>query len=128
MPSVCRVERVGHLGGDVEHLPQIERAAREFAIERLTVEQLHREVKLTGMLVEAVDGADVRMVERRCRARLATEPLHGFVVGHRRDRQDLERHLSAQFRVLRPVDEPHPASAQLVENLVVPEGLANQRI
>ena len=58
------IERISHLDGDVEHLPQVERPARQPAIERLAIEQLHGEIQLAFVFVEAVDGADVGMVER----------------------------------------------------------------
>ena len=77
--SVRRVERIGHLRGDVEHVPQLERPAGETPIERLAVEQLHRKIELSAVLVEAVDRADVRMVQCRGGAGLAAETFDGFI-------------------------------------------------
>ncbi len=77
--GVRRVERVGDLRRDVEHVPQIERPSRQPPIERLAVEQLHREIELAFVLVEAVDRADVRMIERRRGARFAAEALDRFL-------------------------------------------------
>ena len=62
---------------------QLERPSRQAAIERLAFEQLHREIELALVLVEAVDRADVRMIERRRGARLAPEPLDRLLARRR---------------------------------------------
>ncbi len=126
--GVRRVERIGDLRGDVEHVPQLERAPGEAPIERLAVEQLHGEIELSPVLIEAVDRADVRMVQRRGGARLAAETFDRFIARRIAGRQHLQCDLAPQLRVLGAVHNPHSASAQLVEDLVVPEGLTNQRI
>ena len=96
--GVRGVERVGDLRRDVEHLPQIERPPRQLAIERLAVEQLHREIQLALVLVEAVDRADVRMIERRRGARLAAEAFDRFFAGGVAGRQHLQRDLAAELQ------------------------------
>ena len=62
--GVRSVERIGNLRSDVEQSPQVDRPPRQAAIERLAVEQLHREIELAFVLIEAVDRADVRMIQR----------------------------------------------------------------
>jgi hypothetical protein len=61
--GVRGVERIGDLRGDLEHLAQIHRPPRQTAIERLAIEQLHREIELAFVLIETVDRADVRMIQ-----------------------------------------------------------------
>ena len=108
---------------------QVERPSRQAPIERLAVEQLHREIELALVLVEAVDGADVRMIEAttRCALRAGTaRPLRRSAV------LPVGSTFSATCRpslsVLGAIHDAHPARAELVEDLVVPEGLSNQRI
>ena len=60
--------------------------------------------------------------EHLCLALEALEPLG--VGGHLR-RQNLERHLALELGVPGEVDLPHPALAELVEDPVVGEGLAD---
>jgi hypothetical protein len=58
-----------------------------------------------------MDGADVRMVERRGGPRFAPEPLdHGGVAGHRR--QKLQRDLASKRQILGEIDDSHPAAAE----------------
>ena len=71
----------------------------KLAIERLAVEQLHREIELAFVLVEAVDGADVRMIQRRRGARFAAEALDRFIARGVARRQNLERDLAARASV-----------------------------
>jgi len=79
------------------------------------------------VLIEAVDGADIRMIERRGGARLAAEALDRFFARGVAHRQDFQRDLAAELCILRTVHHAHPASTQLVEDLVVPEYLTDQR-
>ena len=122
--GVRGIERIGDLRADVEHLAQVERFAQQPPIERIAVEQFHRQIQLPLVFVEAVDGADVGVIERRRGARLAAEALHGFLVRGAAGRQHLEGDLAPEFQVLRAVHHAHPASAQLVEDAIVPEDLS----
>ena len=59
--------------------------------------------------LDAVDGDDVGVVERRHRLGLAAEALDPFrVVGHLR-RQDFERYIAVELRILGPIDDTHAA-------------------
>ena len=81
------------------------------------------------MLLDTVDRADVRVIERGCGAGFATEPLDRLIARRVAARgQHLERDLAAKLRILRAVHHSHPASAELIENPVVPEGLANEGV
>ena len=126
--GVRRVERVGHLHGNLDQRPEFEGPAVEPLVERFALEQLHRQVALAAFLIEAVDGADVGMVERGRGAGFAPEPFERL--GRRRvaGRQHLDGHLPAELGVLRPVDDAHAACTELVSDAIVPEGLANQGV
>ena len=78
------------------------------------------------MLVQAVDRADVGMVQRGENLRLAFEARHSpGVLGEGR-RQHLQRDVAAELHVGSPIDLAHSAGADLLGNLVVSEGLADQ--
>ena len=124
--GVRGVERVGDLRGDVEQVPQIERPPDSCAIERLALEQLHREVELPVVLVEVVDRADVRVIERRRGARLAAEALDRLLGRGVAGGRTLSATWRPSFSVLGAIDDAHAARAELVEDLVVPESLSNQ--
>ena len=56
--------------------------------------------ELAVVLADLVDGADVRMIERRRRARLAMEALHRAGVAGEIVRQELESDVPAETQVL----------------------------
>ena len=61
--------------------------------------------------LEAVDGADVRMIERREHARFAVEPRHPLAVRREHGWQYLDRDITAKLCVVRAIDFAHPARA-----------------
>ena len=71
--------------------------AREHVIERLALEQLHREVEpAVGRAAEVVDLDDVLVVDLGDRRRLAPEPLDREVVARQLGVEHLDRDLAAQ--------------------------------
>jgi hypothetical protein len=55
----------------------------------VAVEQLHHDEVLAGVFADIVDGADMRVVERRGQARLASETFEGFGMRGELGRQKL---------------------------------------
>ena len=109
---------VGDLRPDLERFVGLERPTLEASPERLAVQELHHEVVGVPFAADVVEGADVRVVERRDRARFSLEPLaHLGVVGKMR-REDFHRDVAPEARVLGAVDLAHPARAERAENLV----------
>ena len=91
-------------------------------VQRQPVEKLHGDEGLTVVFTDVVDGADVRVVERRCRLRLALETGERLRVLGYFLRQELQRDKSVQARVLGLVDHPHAAAARLLDDAVVQDG------
>ena len=69
------VEGVCNLDPEIERDFERERPVVDAVLQRLAVEELHRDERLALGLADVVDRADVRVVERRGRARLALEAL-----------------------------------------------------
>jgi hypothetical protein len=61
------------------------------------------------------------MVQRGGGTRLLLEPREAVAVVRDGFRENLERDLASQPRVLRPIDLPHPSRAERGEHLVRPE-------
>jgi hypothetical protein len=116
---VCRLERVGHLGGHVHELRGVESPASDQVRQRLALEQLHHDEVLPLVLVDGVDGADVRVVEGGGRPRLALEALERLRVAPEIGRQELQRDPATQLRVLRLVDHAHAPAAERPDDFVV---------
>ena len=67
---------------------------------------------------------DVRMLERRRRARLALEPPHHLVALGQVREQHLDRHVAPQVAVACAKHRGHAALADLLDELVAPERVA----
>ena len=86
--------------------------------------ELEREEPHVPDLVDAVDSADVRVIQRRERLGLAFEAPQPLVVVGQLLGEDLDGDLALEPGVLRAVDLPHPAGSEGAEDLVEREGLA----
>ncbi len=117
-------EPLGHLRRDRQKPLLRQRPVDEHLSQRDSVHQLHRHVGGRAVCPDVVDRDDVRVVERRGRLRFLLEAPQAAGVGSERFRQDLERHLASEARVPCPVYLPHPARAQVRENLVRTEAAA----
>ncbi len=76
------------------------------------------------MLADVVDGADVRVVERGRRLGLALEAAQGLGILGDVVRQELQGDKTVEARIFRLVDHTHAATAQLLDDAVVRNGLA----
>ncbi len=124
---VRRVERLGHVARIRQRGRDGERAARDPVGQCLAGHKLQDQRGHPVVGLEAVDGADVGMIQRGQDARFALEPREPVAVGGERRRQELDRDLAPERRVAGPVHLTHPARAQPVENLVAPEPLPEER-
>src|ERR1019366_6471345 len=93
--------------------------------QRKPVQKLHRDERLAVLVVNFVDGADVRMIQ--CRggfgfALKAAECLRvfGYLVG-----QEFERNKATELHICGLIDHAHAAAADLAEDAVVRDGLAD---
>ena len=72
-------------------------------LQRLALEQLHRDEELSVLLIGVEDRHDVGMIETRSRLRLAQEELQGpRMMAAQALGQALERHDALEPRVARP--------------------------
>jgi hypothetical protein len=114
----------GQIGG--EQLPPAPRLLPLPLQQRLAVHQLHGHEDLGVVLVHVVDGHHVGMGQPGHGLRLAQQP--GPARGHLgasvwiSRRQQLQRHLPVQHRVVRGVHHPHAALAQGLQHHVPVQG------
>ena len=114
------VERVGDVGGDGEQVGDWQRTGAQPILQRLAFEPLHGDERRSGVLADLVDGADMRMVERRSRPRFAPKSFDRGRVGRHRRGQKLERDLASEPQILGQIDDTHPATAeQRLDSVVV---------
>jgi hypothetical protein len=125
-PRMGRGEASGDLAGDIGGLLDRERAGRDPIAEELALVIGHADERLAFVgFLEAVDGADVGMVQRRSRLRLLDLAPRGFFVGGQEGREELQDDVAVEPDVPRPVDDAHSAGAEFLEDPVVRNGPAD---
>jgi hypothetical protein len=117
-----RVERVGDLGHIRDDLPELGSRARPDPLsERRPRDRLHHQVRqAVGWVDHRMDGHGVVVAEPRRELGLADQPApvgRPGLLGP----EDLEGDLPAQRLVPGPVDDPHPAPAELLEQTKRPD-------
>ena len=116
MPSVnSRVHLQTAMPGD--GLPQ-----------RGALQILHGDEGVAVLLADVMNGADVGMIQRGGGPSLPLEPAQRLPVASQFVRQELQRDEATEPGVLRLVHDAHAAAAELLDDAVVGEGLADQGI
>ena len=119
------IERVGDLRAEIEQRLEFHRLAVDPLLQRLAFQQLHGDEVASAVLPDLVDSADIRVVQSGGGARFALKTVEREGIFFRLRRQELERYVAAQVDVLGFVDNAHPSAAQLREDAVVRDGLAD---
>ena len=121
---VCGFERFRDLPCNRQRFIEWERALGDSIGQRRAFHQLqHQRMHATGVF-EAVDTADVRMIQRGQRFRFALEPRDPLGIGDEQLRQDLDRDFALKLRVPRAINLPHPPGAKRREDFVRAEARA----
>ena len=97
-------------------------------LQRQAVQKLHGDERLTVLVANFVDGADVGMIQCGGGLRFALKAVEGlrvfgYVVG-----QELQGDKAVELHVLGFVDHTHAAATELLDDAVVRNGLADQRV
>ena len=120
-------QRIGDLPSQRQHLGHGERATRDPICQGSAVHQLQdqesRRRGLSRCFLDAVDGGDVRMVQRGKHLRLALEPRDAIRVASGGG-QRLDGDVASEPGVVSAVDLAHAAGANLRGDFVGPESCA----
>ena len=119
------VERVGNLSRDAQDPVECEWLAGHQLLQRLPLQQLHDDELPVVVLADVVNGADVRMIQGRGGAGLTLETIDRMRMLRQFRRQELQRHVPLQARVLSAIDDTHPPTSQLLDDAIVGDGLAD---
>jgi len=95
-----RIQRVGNFNGEVEHLVQRQRLARNAELQRLAFHEFHDDEWMAAVLADLVDSANTGMIQRRGCARFAAEALEGLRILGNIIGQELQSDESSEFGVL----------------------------
>src|SRR6266852_8751468 len=122
------IKRVGDLNSQFQHLVQRKRSSCNTVLEGLTIHKFHGYELLAVVLADVVNRADIRVIQRRGRLRLAAKAFERGRVLSRSRREKLESDQTLQARVFSLIDDAHPAASKLFEDAVVRECLADERV
>ena len=122
---MCGIERVGHFDGQREQGLGVHGLARDAMLQRHPVQKLHGDKRLAVLLANVVNGADVGMIQGGCRLGFALETGQGLRVAGNFRGQKFEGNETVQAGVFGLVNHAHAATAQLLENAVVRNRLAD---
>src|SRR5689334_10500662 len=114
--SVRGSESIGDLDGQIKRPIHWQRFAGDALPEGLSLQILHGDKRLAFMPADAVDGADVGMVQSACCGSFALEALDRLWVAGPSFRQELQRYLALQFKVPGFVDHAHTAGAERLQH------------
>ena len=109
---VRRLERLRDLTADRDDLADCERTGGQAFGERRPLDELEHECGHVPALLDAVDRADVRVIEGRERASLVLEPRPSIRVVREGVGQDLDRNRASEPGVVRAVHLAHAAGAE----------------
>jgi hypothetical protein len=123
---VRRFERCKNLPRHRQRLVERNRALRDAIGKRRPFDELQHERLHGAGLLEAVDGTDIRMIERRENLGLALEPCETVSVESHGIRKDLNRHSAIERPVVRAIDLTHPARSDLAGNFIWAEVSADR--
>ena len=110
--GVSGVEGARDLLHDPDGPGGLERPAAQHDLQVAADDEAHHDVQLPVDLARVVDRHHVRMLQRRRHPRLRQKPLpERHVLGEMR-RQQLQRHITIERQITRPIDNPHPTPTQ----------------
>ena len=90
-----------------------------FLAQRHAVNKLHRNEVHAVSFTNFIDVSDVRMIERRRSFGFLDKPSHSILIRSQFSRQNLQRHLAFELRVLRQIHFAHSTFADLRDNTVM---------
>ena len=123
--AVRGVERVGDFDGEAEQDIHFERTAGDAMLQGQAVEILHGDEGLAVLFADVVDGADVGMVQRGSGLGFAAKALQRLAVLGDVFGEELQGDEAIEPGVFGFVDDAHAATAQLFDDAVVRDGLAD---
>ena len=111
--------------GEREKRVHLHRTPGDQVLQGYALEVFHGDERLAALFTDVVNGADVGMVQRRSCLRLALKAAEGLGIPGNFIGQELECDKAMQPRVFGFVNHTHSAAAQLGDNAIVRNGLAD---
>jgi hypothetical protein len=121
------VQRVGDLNRKIQQLVNFGPLYLNAMLERLAVEILHSDERLTVALINVIDRANVGMVQSGRGARLALKTFERLAIAGQFIGQEFKGDPAAELYILGFVDHTHAPAAQLLQDAVMGNDLADHK-
>ena len=125
--GVGRFEAVGDLDAEVEKFGDGDGLAGDAALERLTFEELDGDERAAFEFADIVNGADVRMIERRGGAGFAAEPFDGLGILRDVVGEEFQGDVATEAGVFGFVDDTHSTATEFFQYAVVRDAATKNR-
>ena len=106
------VQGIGDLSRDRERVSERQRTLRDPFRQRLALDELEHECGAAIDVLEAINRADVGMIQRRQHARFALEAREALRIGREDVRQDFDRDVATELLIMGAIDLAHAANAE----------------
>ena len=120
-----RVQRVGNLDPNLQLLLNPQRLSGNAVLQRLPLQIFHGDERFSLILRYLINGADIRMVQRRRRASLALKAFQRHRVFRQSFGQKFQRDEPAQSSVFRLEHHAHSPASQGFDDAIMRNSLAN---
>jgi hypothetical protein len=119
------IQAISNFDAEREQCLQFHGTVADDVLQRRAVEVLHDDERLAILLADVMNGADIRMVERRSGFSLAAEPPQGLRILSHIFRKELQSDEAVQAGILGLVNDAPTAAAQFVDDAVMRNGSAD---
>jgi hypothetical protein len=119
------IEGVGDFDGECENQFGFQRTIADPVLECKAVQKLHGDEGLAILFADVVDGANVGVIQRGRSLSFALKAGERLWVARNVIGKKLEGDEAMQPRVFRFIDDTHPTTAELLDDAIVGDGLAD---
>ena len=125
--AVRGVQSIGNPNRQAQQHIGVHRLSGDAMLQRGAVQIFHGDERFAAVIVNFVDGANVRMIQRGCRLRFALKAAEYLRIFGDIVRQKLQRHKAAELQILSLVNHTHAAATEFFDDPVVRNSLADER-
>src|SRR5580658_7478119 len=126
--AVGSTECVRNLDSQAQHFLKRKRLAGNSVFQRVSVEKLHRNKRLTVVFPNLIDGANIRMVKSGGSLCLTLEAAQRLRVWRVTVGKELQGNEAVKLGVFSFIDDAHPTASEAFKDAVVGDGLAGERV
>jgi hypothetical protein len=126
--GVSTIKRISDFDGQRQQRFLRHGATVDAMFQRDAFQKFHGDERMPVLFADVVDGADIGMIQRGGGLGLALKTCQRARIARNFRREKLEGHEAVQPRVLGLINHAHSATAELLQNAIVGDSLADERV